>query len=166
MHGKSERERRGGRRGFAGSRACCNGKQSRGEEDRVALSSLMNIQFCLVRPLAGSAGVVIPAAGPVTIIAITRGNRAAHLTRSPASQFSPVSLYLRDITRNTIEQVEPIGTIARCVCLFPLWSLTRFALVLFHYIQRLFIYVIYFRYIVHRISCRNECRSYNFDKCN
>lgn len=114
-----EREE-GGRRGFAGPRACCNGKRSRGEEARVALSSLMNIQFCLVRPLAGSAGVVIPAAGPVTIIAITRGNRAAHPSRSPASQFSSRVALPSDITRNTIEQVEPIGTIARRVCLFPL----------------------------------------------
>lgn len=79
----------------------CGGKRSRrererGGQDRVALSSLMNIQFCLVRPLAGSADVVTPAAGPVTIITITRGNRRTVPARLLAPRnFPPVSLYLQ-----------------------------------------------------------------------
>lgn len=63
----------------------------------MALSSLMNIQFCLVRPLAGSADVVTPTAGPVTIIAITRGNRRAARSFPRASKFpsAPLYVYLR-----------------------------------------------------------------------
>lgn len=89
----------------------------------MALSSLMNIQFCLVRPLAGTAGVVTPAAGPVTIITITRGNRRAAAAAAAVVVRSLVSLvwWLEifphcvalspGITRNTIKQVGSIGAI-------------------------------------------------------
>lgn len=86
---------------------CCSGKRSRGGTDRVALSSLMNIQFCLVRPWAGP-DVVTPLAGPVTIITITRRNR-----RPPRFEISPSSRVALSsgIIRNMIKQVESIGAI-------------------------------------------------------
>jgi len=90
-----ERKRKRGR-DFVGPKLAATGNRVEGE-DRVTLSSLMNIQFCLVRPSAGLAGVVTPAAGPVTIIAITRRNRCIARLSLHLAQFSPVSLYLWNI---------------------------------------------------------------------
>jgi len=79
----------------------------------------MNIQFCLVQPLAGSAGVVTPAAGPVTIIAITRSNRCA-VHPFPRFAIFPCVALPSDITRNMIKQVELIeaAATAKCICVF------------------------------------------------